>query len=305
VTFLVQWSISQGTKNATEYMETIKPTEQEIKDGHYSTEKRLERSSERQRKRRLKAYNKMGMLFLGLVAVLGSGTLFYSFVFGWPLHDSLWFCVVTGASVGYGDVLPTTDAEKLFSIFYMLFGCIGVSTLLNEFVKIYVVEFTEERILGMILDSTTFVHKADLKGDGRVTEAEYTAFKLQQMQKLDKKLAAYIATSFKELDANQSGRIEIGDDIPYPRQWDDDFKMKQCESILREAGVLEKYADKKRKELGTLRAESRARSRARPTGPRASSSAGFMKKDSLSRGRKLTPTSAKIKKKTTSTIESA
>ena len=36
----------------------------------------------------------------------------------------------------------------------------------------------------MVLDSVTYVYKADVAKNGKITEAEYTIFKLQQMQKV-------------------------------------------------------------------------------------------------------------------------
>lgn len=61
-------------------------------------------------------------LFLGLLV---AGTLVYSLLEGWSLLDSLYFCVVTLATVGYGDLHPTTDLGKLFTIMYILTG-VGV-----------------------------------------------------------------------------------------------------------------------------------------------------------------------------------
>ena len=48
--------------------------------------------------------------------ILLSGTLFYSNVEGWKLLDSAYFCVMTLTTIGYGDLHPTTDLSKLFTI---------------------------------------------------------------------------------------------------------------------------------------------------------------------------------------------
>ena len=34
---------------------------------------------------------------------------------GWSVLDSIYFCVTTVATVGYGDVVPSRDASKLFT----------------------------------------------------------------------------------------------------------------------------------------------------------------------------------------------
>ena len=41
----------------------------------------------------------------------------------WTGRDFLYFSVVTITTVGYGDVLPTSDASKVFTIFYAAYGC--------------------------------------------------------------------------------------------------------------------------------------------------------------------------------------
>ena len=57
-----------------------------------------------------------------LLALLVSGTVFYSSVEGWSVIDSLYFSVVTLATVGYGDFVPKTTAGKLFTIIYLFVG---------------------------------------------------------------------------------------------------------------------------------------------------------------------------------------
>ncbi len=64
------------------------------------------------------------------------GTLVYHQLEGWSLLDSLYFSVISLATVGYGDLTPTTPVSKVFTIFYILNG---IAILLSLFDRIRVV----------------------------------------------------------------------------------------------------------------------------------------------------------------------
>jgi hypothetical protein len=67
--------------------------------------------------------------------VLAAGTIFYSLTEGWSILDSLYFCVVTLATVGYGDLTPTTTLGKVFAICYILFGLSMLASFVNLMAK--------------------------------------------------------------------------------------------------------------------------------------------------------------------------
>ena len=64
-------------------------------------------------------------LFAILAILILSGTVFYSSVEDWSVVDALYFCVMTLATIGYGDLAPTTAVSKLFTVVYV-FGGLGV-----------------------------------------------------------------------------------------------------------------------------------------------------------------------------------
>jgi voltage-gated potassium channel len=61
-------------------------------------------------------------IFGSVLVVLTIGTLVFRTLEGWGLIDSLYFSVVTLATIGYGDLTPTTSTAKLFSILYIFVG---------------------------------------------------------------------------------------------------------------------------------------------------------------------------------------
>jgi voltage-gated potassium channel len=56
------------------------------------------------------------------LGTLLAGTFVYHWLEGWNYLDSLYFCVVSLATVGYGDYTPSTPIAKIFTIFYIING---------------------------------------------------------------------------------------------------------------------------------------------------------------------------------------
>ena len=67
-----------------------------------------------------------------MACIVLAGASVYHFGFDMPFDEAIYFCIVTGTTVGYGDVLPTTDNEKIFTCVFMLFGVAGVSQVTRE-----------------------------------------------------------------------------------------------------------------------------------------------------------------------------
>lgn len=65
-----------------------------------------------------------GLLLL-VALILVVGTVFYHNIERWNWINSLYFSVITLSTVGYGDLAPTTDIGKIFTIIYIFMG-IGV-----------------------------------------------------------------------------------------------------------------------------------------------------------------------------------
>jgi len=57
-----------------------------------------------------------------LVGLLAAGTIAFHFVEGWDWLDSLYFCVITMATVGYGDFHPVTPLGKILAMLFIVVG---------------------------------------------------------------------------------------------------------------------------------------------------------------------------------------
>ena len=69
------------------------------------------------------------------LAVLATGTIFYHIVEKLNWLDSVYFCVITLATVGYGDITPHTNLGKFFTIFYVLTGVGIIATFANLLIR--------------------------------------------------------------------------------------------------------------------------------------------------------------------------
>ena len=68
-------------------------------------------------------------------AILLTGAIVYHNMEKWSWVDSFYFSTTTLTTIGFGDLHPTTDASKIFTIFYVV---VGVSVVLYMFSKIIV-----------------------------------------------------------------------------------------------------------------------------------------------------------------------
>lgn len=75
-------------------------------------------------------------ILAGLAAgALLLGTVAYRLFEDWSWVDAFYFSVITLTTVGYGDLSPSTDASKLFTVVYVISGVSLIGALLNEVMK--------------------------------------------------------------------------------------------------------------------------------------------------------------------------
>ena len=75
------------------------------------------------------------VLAVSALVVIAVGTLFYTWNEGWSPIQALYFCVVTLATVGYGDLHPTNELSQLFTIAYILSSVGIIAAFVTELAK--------------------------------------------------------------------------------------------------------------------------------------------------------------------------
>ncbi|MBI2542223.1 two pore domain potassium channel family protein [Candidatus Woesearchaeota archaeon] len=98
-----------------------------------------------------------------ILLFLFGGATYYHYIEGWRYLDALYFTSYTLTTVGYGDIVPKTDAGKIFTIFYVFAGVgmvlYGLSIIASHFVEVRE-EFWLEKISNIkIKHPKTFFEK--------------------------------------------------------------------------------------------------------------------------------------------------
>lgn len=115
--------------------------------------------------------------------------------------DALFLATITATTVGYGSALyPASDGAKLFMIVYFFVATGVVGAAIGSIAELYL-DSKREEINQKLLDSTIWVHKADLHHNGVIFQSDYVLFKLQQMMAVDLDILNRLSMRFEELDA--------------------------------------------------------------------------------------------------------
>lgn len=71
------------------------------------------------------------ILAAAAAALLATGTVTYRILEDWSWVDSFYFSAVAVTTVGFGDLTPTRDVSKLFTVGYIFAGVAIITTFLT------------------------------------------------------------------------------------------------------------------------------------------------------------------------------
>lgn len=154
------------------------------------------------------------VVILFVIVFVGSGII--ANIEDLPIKEAIYLCVVTICTVGYGDVVPVTNAGKFFIIFYSIFGCVLTARALGEIIRIPVAirekgietEVTKQfgnelsvEVLQGILENDFFKLIPNMRANKScVSKCEFMLLLLEMMGKVEEKDLLLASSIFDNFD---------------------------------------------------------------------------------------------------------
>ena len=77
--------------------------------------------------------------------LIATATVYYRTVEDWSWVDAFYFSAIAVTTVGFGDITPTTDGAKIFTVAYIFIGISLVTLVLNERLRRHAISSAHRR----------------------------------------------------------------------------------------------------------------------------------------------------------------
>jgi voltage-gated potassium channel len=179
-----------------------------------------------------------------VIALVGVLALILGLREGWSFMNTLYFSIMAATTTGFGDYTPRTQADKLYSIFFLPLAVAVFSEVLGRIATVYI-RRKQRHLEAKHLHRTMTLcdlRNMDTNTDGAVDREEFILFMLQALQKVDRSTVQKLRDIFDALDRNGNGILEY-DDLIEIRQSNYLPALEQVEeAVARQNGLLDHTA---------------------------------------------------------------
>lgn len=153
-----------------------------------------------------------------ILAIVACGTIGYMCIFDQhSLIDSLYLSCMTISTVGYGDIQPSNDYSRGFTIVYALVGTTLTATALSSYTNalatLQQAKIQEEELSASLTIDSLSIMDADL--NNVVSKEEFVLYKLKVMGLVDDSIIRRAEEQFERLDVTGSGSLTIDDIVEF------------------------------------------------------------------------------------------
>eukprot|EP00934_Nitzschia_sp_Nitz4_P000378 Nitzschia sp. Nitz4//scaffold95_size97785//25507//27332//NITZ4_004659-RA/size97785-augustus-gene-0.105-mRNA-1//-1//CDS//3329560448//378//frame0 len=140
---------------------------------------------------------------------------------GWSVLTTVYYLIITSCTIGYGDLVPETQTERLLAVFYIPLSCFIMGQWLGyvaqRIVDLQSSNFRKQKLHRRELTQDD-LDAMDLNGNGKVSWAEFLEFMLVAMDKVDHDLLEELHSYFHHLDVSHTGELSQEDLVEAARQ---------------------------------------------------------------------------------------
>ena len=129
-----------------------------------------------------------------LAAVVLGGAGFVHVSEGWSPLDSLYWAIVTGSSVGYGDLVPIQPTTQIFTNVYLLVGVGAFAASIGRYAAAMAEEEEQRQLQAFVARgvSQELIDAVDTDGDGTVERQEFVEYCLLALGKVSHLKTLYL-----------------------------------------------------------------------------------------------------------------
>ena len=154
-------------------------------------------------------------MFLVVLSLWGLGAVFFMYTENWSLIDSLYTCMVTILTIGYGDMSPETEVGRYFCSVWLALGFTLVARLISKVSETYI-NYRTRKLRAKILHSEVSkvtILNMDENGDGDLDRLEFLTNMMMMLGMCEKDEIDAILRRYDVYEAHRkSGKIDMSFD---------------------------------------------------------------------------------------------